>query len=368
MAIGFDRSEEVAALAESLRRFVRAEAGLEERRRRLAATPPERMALWQTLSEFGALGAFFSERLGGYGGAPSDVAAVVEALAPALLPEPYVAAMVSGRVLVGTSDGGVFEDAIAGKRVIVLAHQEGFDPFQAPASVAARSGGGFKLRGAKPAVRHADVATEFLITARLEDGETGVFRVPANVSGLRTSVTRFVDGAGAADLAFDGLEVAEGALVATGIAIVQDALEWQLMALCVETAAIIEAANVETFAYLNVREQFGQKLGQFQALQHRAADMAMAEQEAAAMAASAVAALDQAPSAARTQTLLAASLACDAAGRRVGHEAVQMFGGMGVSDELIISHYARRFAAIRAITGTVDARAARLAEISRAAA
>jgi len=362
----FDRSEEHALLYDALRRFVREHSDLEKRNRRLHATPPARTALWPQLAELGALGAAITEARGGFGGTGRDIGVVQDSLAPGLLVEPVLAAAMAAR-LIGHAAldqaAELEENIISGQRICVIAHAEGFDPFDPPNATAEPGAEGFTLHGTKPCVRHADIATDLLITARSPAGETMVFVVPATSPGLSITPTRLIDAAGAADIAMRNVQLHSGArlrLATQTQAALTDALECGLAGLCAETASLTQVANLATTEYLNTRMQFGTKLAQFQALQHRAADMAIAHEEATAMAEIALSALNEPPSDARSRTILAASLACDSAGRRVAHESIQMFGGMGVSDELIVSHYARRLAAIRSQIGTNDARAARL--------
>jgi alkylation response protein AidB-like acyl-CoA dehydrogenase len=228
---------------------------------------------------------------------------------------------------------------------------------------ARRTATGYLLDGVKPAVRGADAARDLLVSARLEDNSTAVFLIDPEQRGVRREPLRLIDAGGAADLSFENLALSAGALLsfADGAdAAIAIALEWTLAALCAETAALVGAANAATFAYLNVRQQFGQALAKFHALQHRAADMFIAQTEAEALASDALRALAEAPSDARSRRILLASLGCDAAGRLVGHEAIQLHGGMGVSDELIISHYGRRLAAIRNQVASADARQAQI--------
>jgi alkylation response protein AidB-like acyl-CoA dehydrogenase len=136
--------------------------------------------------------------------------------------------------------------------------------------------------------------------------------------------------------------------------VLHDALEWGLFGLAAETAGIVGALNHATFSYLNTRKQFGVPLSSFQALQHRAADMHIAAEEIAAAVDSAIESLAAPAGVIRSAVLSATKVVADLAGHRIGHEAVQMHGAMGVSDELNISHYARRLAAIRAELGGAE--------------
>ncbi|KXU33810.1 hypothetical protein A0J57_03990 [Sphingobium sp. 22B] len=358
-------------MQETLVRFVTAESGLEDRARRLHGPAPDRLALWAHLLELGTVAALLPEAHGGFGGTPADMAVVQAALAEGLLVEPVLAcAVVAARLLQaaeGEQAAALLAGIASGDAIAILAHAEGFDAFAAPILAAEPDGaGGYVLSGVKPAVRHADVASHLLLSARLGD-ETALFVLPSAAEGLELASTRAIDAAGAADVILHSVRLgpeARLAFVGDALDAINDALLWGLAGLAVETAAIAAAANRETFAYLNVREQFDTKLANFQALQHKAADMAIAGEEAAAMAAHAIAVLGSGQDMAeRSRCVLAASLACDAAGRTVGHGAVQLFGGMGVSDETIVSHHARRLAAIRAQIGTCEARAARLSTL-----
>lgn len=367
MALNFGQTDEHAMLADMLRRFLAAENDFEARSQRLGASAPNRLGLWPSLSELGVLAALVPEDVGGFGGTPADMAVVQLALADALLVEPVLTSgVICGRLLqaAGPEAATVREASLTGEAIVSLAFGEGFDPFAPPRTTATALADGYRIEGLKPAVRHADVATHLLIGAQL-NGAPALFLLARDTPGLLASNIRLIDGAGAADIRLDGFTapLASRLDVPDIAAAVTDALEWGLVGLSVETAALVAAANAATFDYLNTRKQFGVALSSFQALQHKAADMAIAAEEAAAMASLAVDSLGEPAEASRSAAILRASLACDVAGRTVAHAAVQLFGGMGVSDELLVSHYARRLAAIRTQIGSMDARAARLSDI-----
>lgn len=370
MSFILGRSEEQRLLGETLERLGRDVNAFESRRMRLHAQPPDRMAMWPHLAGIGALGFTFEEARGGFGGTARDVAVLMDAIAPCLPVEPIVPALVAAARILRRAGGdgtdALVAGTIAGARVPVVAHVEGFDPFEAPRLVVARkAGGGYVLEGSKPAVRGADVATDLLVSARLPEGGTGIFRVARDAAGLTCDTLRLIDGAGAADLSLSEVVVADGDLLPLDdpLDAFAEAQEWSIMALAVETASLVRAANRATFGYLDVRVQFGQKLARFQALQHKAADMAIAQAEAEAVASRAIDLCSAERSRDNQRLLLLASLASDAAGRAVGHAAIQLHGGMGVSDELVVSHYGRRLAAIRMQVATADARQARLVQL-----
>jgi len=361
MALSFGGSDEHAMLGDSLARLLAADNDFDKRAHRLNASPPDRLALWPALVELGAVSAVLPEAVGGFGDRAEDVSAVQIALAASLPVEPMLSALVAGRLLGHVEGADDLKETVAtGQAVVVPALTEGFDPFAAAQTTISVTGDAVSLRGFKPAVRNADVATHFIVSACDADDAQVLVWVPTE--SVHATPTRLIDGAGAADLTFDGIcEAAHVLAVTDSSAAIEDAWSWALGMLSVETAAIIAAVNGLTFDYLNTREQFGTRLAAFQALQHKAADMAIAAEEAAAMASMAVQALDGAGS--PLAAVLRASLAADRAGRLVGHTAVQLFGGMGVSDELLVSHHARRLTAIRNQIGTMDARADKLARI-----
>ncbi len=353
--MSFARTDEQQMLADHLRRFLADANEFELRRQRLTAAKPDRMALWPGLAEMGVLGAAFDEATGGFAGDPRSVAVVMSELGRALAVEPMLGcALIAGRLLRHANDGAAIERIIEGSHVVVLAHDAGVDPFAMPRMRAVRSAGGYVLDGRVALVRHGDVADAFLVSADLL-GECVVFLVDANT--VRREHLRLIDGAGGIELTLKSHAVADEARLSfqmDAALALQDALEWGVFGLAAETAGLIEAANAATFEYLTTRKQFGVAIGSFQALQHRAADMKTAEEELRALLDLAIVALVAPPSAQRSALVSALKVVADVSGRRVGHEAVQMHGGMGVSDELDISHRARRLAAIRAEWGGAD--------------
>ncbi len=354
------RSEEQRLFQDTLRRFLHADNDFERRRARLSGEHPDRMALWSGMADLGVVGAAFAEEHGGFAGDTRTIAVAMAELGRSLAVEPYLScAIVAGRILTRLADRALskslVDEIVSGRSVTVLAHDAGVDPFAAPLSRADRSGSGFVLNGHVRCIRNADVAHQFLVTARLDDG-LAVFRVPRVTLDLEPY--RLMDGAGAADLRLDKLAISSDArLVFPGPAdrLIHEALEHGLLGLAAETLGIVEAANAATFRYLNQRQQFGAPLASFQALQHRAANMEIAALELSALLELTIDSFDTDVAPTHRSALLAGlKSVADSAGRVIGHEAVQLHGGMGVSDELIVSHYARRLAVIRSELGSAD--------------
>ncbi len=356
----FAATEEQGLLAESLSRLLAEANEFEARRRRLRAEPPDRMALWPQLAEMGVLGAAFDEAHGGFAGDARTIAAVMAELGVALAVEPFLAsAVIAGRILqrwTQPAAAELIETLIAGESVCVLAHDAGGDPFAAPGVTGIASSEGVVLTGTLRCVLHADVASSFLVTAII-NGATAIVHLPRETAGVSIELYRLIDSAGAGDLQLNGVHLPPEARLtfdAPAADVLHEALEWGLLGLAAETAGIAAALNKATFSYLGTRKQFGVAIGSFQALQHRAADMYIAAEEILASVDSAIEALDAPGSAGRSAAVSAAKVVADSGGRRIGHDAVQLHGGMGVSDELNVSHYARRLAAIRAELGSAD--------------
>lgn len=353
----FSQTETQSMIADMLGRLLREQNEFAVRRERLRQQPPQRMHLWQSFVETGIIGALVPEAAGGFGGSGRDVAVVAHAIGRALAVEPLLALVGSSRVLAASGmevAGRELEQLIAGERVVVLAHDAGFDPFAVTGVTATPDGEGFRLQGARPVVAHADVADALIVTATLPDGSAGCFLVDANGEGVHRETYRMLDAAGAATLTLEGAPAGALLLGNAAQSAIVDAVEWGIFALCAEAVGIIDALNETTREYLRTRVQFGVPIGSFQALQHRSADMFIAGEQAGIAVDALAIAMDGPVDTLRSARISALKVIVDNAGRKVGHEAVQMHGGVGVSDELIVSHYMRRLATIRAQLGSVE--------------
>jgi alkylation response protein AidB-like acyl-CoA dehydrogenase len=367
----FAVTDEQRMLAETLARFLGEANEFEVRRHRLAAASPDRLALWAGLADLGVIGALFAPEYGGFGGDARTLAVVMREIGIALAVEPLLhTAVIAGRVLRNWTDEKarleMLESLIAGERICVLAYAPGDDPFAVPRLSATSAAEDVILGGNTACIRHAQVAHEFLVPAVLPDGSVSIYLVPAGARGLVVEAYRLMDASGAADLHFDSVRLPRSARLNLGAPtseVLTDAIEWGILGLVAESVGIATALNDATFSYLMTRKQFGTALGNFQALQHRAADMHIALEEAIAMAGLAIESADAPLSPARSAVICAAKVVADGAGRRIGHEAIQLHGGMGVSDELRVSHYARRLAAIRAELGEADAHRLRFGDL-----
>jgi len=367
----FTRNEEGSLLADSLQRLLHEANAFEERRRRLRGDAPDRQALWAQLAELGVIAAAFNPERGGIAGDARTLAIIMAQLGAALVVEPYLAtAVVAGSILQRWNEPAASQAAIdailSGSRICVVAHTGFSDPFGAPGIEMTSGGDECTLSGCAPAVRHAEIAHAFLVPARTDDGATAILQVPRDARGLTISPYRLIDAAAGGTVTLEDVKVPAMSRLRfdrPAGEVLQEALERGVLALGAETAGIVAALNAQTFSYLMTRRQFGAVLGSFQALQHRAADMWIAAEE---LQASVDLAIECGSTSAAHAMTSALKVIADTAGRLVGNEAVQLHGAMGVSDELIVSHYFRRLAAIRNELGTQDVHRLRYARVRTA--
>lgn len=359
----FARTDEQELIAESIARLFRETYGFEARRERYDAKTNAAKSMWASLAELGVLGAAVAPTHGGFAGDARTIAVVMARLGASLACAPFAdVAVVPGRVLQHWMDdsarAAALQALIEGRSTFVLAHSP-FGGVESPANVlATRSGDKIVLTGSVPCIRYAHVAESFLVPAQGSDGSMHMYHVPRTSAGLLLEEYRLIDGVVAADLDFKAVTLPETACMSFDADVrelLADALEWDLLASMAEAVGILESLNSATFSYLMTRRQFGVLLGSFQALQHRAADMYITAEEALAIVDAAIDSFGSESNQSRHALVSAAVVVTDTAGRLIGDEAVQLHGGMGVSDELIVSHYARRLVTIRYRHGSADA-------------
>jgi alkylation response protein AidB-like acyl-CoA dehydrogenase len=227
---------------------------------------------------------------------------------------------------------------------------------------AQESGGSWHLSGRKTVVLDGASADYFLVSARSSGGigdrdGISLFLVPRDANGLTVAAYPTQSGARAADLLLENVTVGSEALIGApsrALPIIERAVDLGVAALCAEAVGIINALNQATLNYLKTRKQFGVAIGTFQALKHKMADMLIAAEQSRSMAIIAAVHADSHDAADRHRAVSAAKAYIGQAGRLVGQHAVQMHGGMGVVDELIVSHYFKRLTMIDLSFGDAD--------------
>jgi alkylation response protein AidB-like acyl-CoA dehydrogenase len=368
--VNFDYDEEQRLLAESVRRFVAQDYAFETRRRIVASPEGYSPAVWRTMADLGLLGLPIPSGHGGFGGGALDMMSTMEAIGEALVVEPYVSTVgLCARLLVLAGTPAQQEEllpAVAeGRLILAFAHTERDARYDLAhvGLVARRSGEGHALEGEKRVVLHAPIAGKLVVSARTsgsagEPRGVSLFLVDAAAPGLEMQRYRTLDGQSAADIVFRNVAVHADALVGPldgGLAVAEQAVDFATALVCAEAVGAMKYANDATLEYLKTRRQFGVPIGSFQALQHRMVDMTISAEQARSMASLACARVDSRPAAEeRRRIVSAAKVRIADACRHVSQESVQLHGGMGMSEELKVSHTFRRLTTIAQQFGDAD--------------
>ncbi len=364
----FTLSDEQSMLAEAVARWLETDYDF-TRRRQLASGAEAWQANWSQLADLGLLGLNVPEADGGMGASSIEALLVMQAFGRALTVEPYLqTALVAAPLLARAgSDAQRAEwlPAIASgeKRVVVAAYEPGarFD-LDHIETRAERRGAGYVLNGHKTAVIGAAGADALIVSARTEGAARGaagvsLFLVPADAPGLAIDDKPTIDGAHAAEVTLANVEVGEDARVGPlhgGYDELERAIDRGTAGLCAEAVGVMEKLLEMTAEHLRTRKQFGQAIGNFQALQHRAADMAIAIEQARSTALLAAAKIDDDDRRERRRAISAAKVMAGQSGRYVGEQAVQLHGGMGMTDDLPVGWYFKRLVVIDLTHGDVD--------------
>jgi len=365
----FDYTEEQRALQDTLQKFIARDYDFEKRRGFARSPAGYSPAAWSQYAELGLLSLPLPEAYGGLGGAAIDVMVVMDLFGQGLLLEPYLSTVVACGGMIRDSASEAQKAELlprigAGHLQIALAAHEAAGRYELAhvECKAEAQGGGWRLSGRKSVVVDGASAQYFLVSAR-SAGKNGdrdgisIFLVPREAPGVTVSAYPTQSGGRAADLRLQNVMLDGGALIGAaggGLAIVERAVDHACAALCAEAVGIMNALNLATLNYLKTRKQFGAAIGTFQALKHRMADMLMAAEQSRSMAIIAAVHADSADTAMRRRAVSAAKAYIGQAARLVGQQAVQMHGGMGVVDDLIVSHYFKRLTMIDLTYGDVD--------------
>jgi alkylation response protein AidB-like acyl-CoA dehydrogenase len=348
--MNFDNSEEQQLLSDSVRRFLSKDYDFEARRGIVASDEGWSRAAWATLAGMGVTGLPIPTDYGGFGGGAVDLMGVMEAFGESLVVEPYLPT-VMGCLLVArsTAAASVLPAVAEGSTRLAFAHAEKgarYDP--AAVKTQARSAGdAWLLEGEKAAVLGAPMADQLVVSARTAQG-IGLFlaRNPAS-KGYRR-----IDGMRAADVE---LRAQKAERLDGGLERIEEVIDFATALLCAEAVGAMKSACDSTLEYLKARKQFGVPIGTFQALQHRMVDMYIAQEQARSMACLACSKVDRHQDAKdRVRAVSAAKIKIADSARHISQESVQLHGGMGMSEELKISHSFRRLTVIAGELGDAD--------------
>ena len=371
--MNFDYNEEQRLLADSIRRFIAKDYGFEARRKIVASREGYSPAAWETFAGIGLLGLPFSSDYGGFGGGALDMMSVMEAIGEGLMVEPYLstvglAAQLVARGATQAQKEKILPQVIEGKLRMAFAHTEEGARYDLAhvALRATKSAAGYVLDGEKRVVLHAPMAGQLVVSARTEKG-ISLFLVDPKSPGITLKPYRTLDELRAADIAFKGVNVPAAALIGTeggALPLIEEVTDYATALLCAEAVGALKFANDTTLEYLKTRKQFGVPIGAFQALQHRMVDMVISYEQAKSMASLACARIDAEKNPAeRKRVISAAKIRVADACRHVSQEAVQLHGGMGMSEELKVSHTFRRLTVIMDQFGGADYHLARFASL-----
>lgn len=360
----FNHSEDRRMLADTLGRYLQQRYPIDVRHQISGSEAGWSTEQWAALAEMGVVGALFGEDAGGFGGAGFDIAAVFEQLGRAIVVEPVIGTLMAGRLL--AKSGGqeqLLGEVIAGSSLVALAHEEpqGHYDLAGIAARADRAGGDWTLTGAKAVVPQIEAADRILVSARVagdpgDEAGIGLFLIDASASGLSIRGYPMIDGGRGGELT---LADTPATLVAEdAYALIEDAIAAGIVALAWEAVGVMEVLKRDTLDYLRTRKQFGVPIGRFQALQHRMVTVALEIEQARSAAINAADALD-APRVQRERAMSAAKYTIGRVGTIAAEEAVQLHGGIGMTWELPLSHYAKRLTMIGHQLGDEDHHLAR---------
>jgi hypothetical protein len=375
--MNFQHTEDRRMLADTLNRFVVEQYGFTTRDRIAQSAEGFSRDLWHRFAELGIIGALFDEADGGFGGGGFDIAVVFESLGRGLVIEPFLDTLIVGRAVARSGNAAqktALGELIDGSRIVALAHGEpdGHYELSRVTTRAQRSGDTWRLNGSKAVVQHGEHASLFLVSARTsgdDDSEAGVtlFLVPRDAAGVSVRGYPRIDGGRAAEVTFDNVALNDDALLGTadaGFATLEYAIGCGILALCSEAVGAMDVAKDYTLEYLRTRKQFGVPIGSFQALQHRMADLLLEIEQARSAVINAAAALE-AERKVRERAVSAAKYSIGRIGALVAQECIQLHGGIGMTWELPLAHYAKRLVMIDHQLGDEDHHLERFVALGR---
>jgi alkylation response protein AidB-like acyl-CoA dehydrogenase len=352
--VDLERSDEQKMLAETVDRLLDKRYDGPARLKLLESEAGWSRELWKQYAELGLLGLTFDEQYGGAGMGAGELGVVMESFGRALVLEPFVATVVLGGALVAAAGSPeqkaeLLPSVAQGSTLLAFAHTEPTSRWSLSdiSTTATPAGDSWTVSGEKIAVLGGDSADRLLVTARTPAGSAdsvGLFLVEA--SAVRRESYAMQDGLRGADVLFDSTPAVAVGAPGEAIGIIESVLDLATTALCAEAVGAMDRMVWMTVDYLKTREQFGQPIAVFQVLQHRAADMYASLEQARSLALVARLALADDDVASRRRAIRAAKIGIDVAARHVAQEAIQLHGGIGMTMEYPVGHYAKRVLAI----------------------
>jgi alkylation response protein AidB-like acyl-CoA dehydrogenase len=356
--MNFDYNEEQQLLADSVRRLVQKDYAFEERRKIVASPQGTSDTVWATFAEMGLTGIPFSPDYGGFGGGAIDLLSVMEAFGEGLVVEPFLATLLGAQCVARAGSDAqkkaILPAVVEGKLKMAFAFAEKGARYDLAhvKTTAKKSGSGWTLDGEKVVVLGAPSSAKLVVSARTPAG-LGLFLVDTKAAKLKPY--RTLDEMRAADVVLQG---APGELLGSegkALPVIEEVVDFATALICAEAVGAMKFSCDTTLEYLKTRKQFGVPIGTFQALQHRIVDMYVAYEQAKSMAFLACSQVDSAPNATeRSRAISAAKIKIADNARLISQEAIQLHGGMGMSEELKVSHCFRRLTMIAQQFGDAD--------------
>lgn len=377
----FNLSEERQMLADTSRRFIADRYDIKTRHANAKLEEGFNRKTWADLADLGLIGALLPPEVGGFGGTGEDIAVIFESLGRGLVVEPFLATGILGAgplADAGTDkQKALLEDVVAGKLLLALAHGEPDSRYEM-ASVgtsAEKSGDGWKITGNKAVVLNGDTADKLVVSARTSGNKTdtdgiSLFLIDAATTGVSRRGYGTVDGGRAAEITFDGVTVDANALIGqegAGYALLEATHARGVVALAAESVGALEVCRDTTLDYMKTRKQFGRSIGSFQALQHRMVDLCIEIEQARSAILLAVSTLED-DRLAREINVSAAKNLIGRVNRLVAEETIQIHGGMAMTWEYAVGHYAKRLTMIDHQLGDTDYHLQRYIDLSAEAA
>jgi len=365
----FDLSEEQRLLKESVDGLLKTSYDFDQRKKYAAEKGGWSRSLWNKLAEQGLLGLPFSEDDGGFGAGAIETMIVMEALGKALVLEPYLATVVLGGGFLRHGGSAAQKEAhipgiIDGSKTFAFAQLEKNSRYDLGdvLTSAKKKGDGWIIDGEKFVVLNGETADMLVVTARTKGSQRdangiGVFLVPGNAKGIAKKGYPTQDGLHAADITFTGVEVGADAVIGdpeNGLPLIERVVDEARTAMCAEAVGAMDESLKTTVEYLKTRTQFGVAIGTFQTLQHRAADMFVAVEQARSMSMFATMASDFDNAKERSTAVAAAKVQIGKSAKFVGQQSIQLHGGIGMTMEAKIGHYFKRLSMIENTYGDTD--------------
>jgi len=372
--MNFDYTEEQQLLAESVRRFMARDYTFESRKKTAISQSGISDAVWKTFAEMGLLGLSIPAEHGGFGGGALDLMSTMDAIGEALVVEPFLPTVLGARLVAlagnDAQKAAILPRVSEGSLRLAFASTEEHSRYDLAriATKARRDGDGWVLDGEKRVVLGGPQAGLLVVSARTagsgnDAAGVSLFVIEPGAAGIARNDYRTFDGLRACDLQLKGVRVKGDALLGaegTQLAAIEAGVDFAIALLCAEAVGAMRYANETTLEYLKTRKQFGVPIGAFQALQHRMVDMVITCEQARSMASLACARVDaEADPRERSRAASAAKIKIADACRHISQESVQLHGGMGMTEELKVSHTFRRLTMIAQQFGDADHHLAR---------